>query len=601
MAIRVLPDQLINQIAAGEVIERPASVIKELVENSLDAGASRIEVDIERGGIRRMTVRDDGCGIAADELPLALARHATSKIAGLADLERVGTLGFRGEALPSIGSVAELTVTSRIRDADAAWCIRTDGGGRMSDPAPAAHPPGTTIDVRELFFSVPARRKFLRTEATEFSHLETVVRRLAMSHYEVRWQLTHNGREVWRLPACADRAAREARIATLCGSDFMAGARYIEHAAGGLRLAGWIGLPTAARSQTDRQYFYVNGRTVRDKLVAHAVRQGYDDVLFHGRHPSFVLYLELDPAAVDVNAHPAKHEVRFRDGRRVHDYIFRVLHEALAATRPAQPAATVDLVGGAPAPVAESAPNAPVPVQARLAMRERSGAIGEGLAFYEALSAVPAASARAAPAELPEPAADDEPPLGIAIGQYRGIYILAQRSDGLVLVDMHAAHERVTYERMKQAVTAGGVTAVPLLVPVTVELTAAETECLCQSAADLNPLGLEVDRLGPRSVAVRSLPLELRGTDVAALVHEIAADLTAEGGSEGLSGSIERVLATLACHRAVRAGRQLSLAEMNTLLRAMEKTDRADQCNHGRPTWTRLSLAELDRLFLRGR
>ncbi|HET7308089.1 MAG TPA: DNA mismatch repair endonuclease MutL [Gammaproteobacteria bacterium] len=592
MSIRVLPEQLINQIAAGEVIERPASVVKELVENSLDAGARSIEVEAERGGISRMLVRDDGCGIGKAELSLALARHATSKIAALADLERVGTLGFRGEALPSIGSVAELSLTSRARGAADAWHIRADGRGGLSEPAPAAHADGTTIEVRELFFSVPARRKFLRTEATEFGHLETVVRRLALSHYDVRWRLTHNGREVWRLPLCDDRTASEARIAALCGGDFVDRTLYIEHERGGVGLRGWIGLPTAARTRTDRQYFYVNGRMVRDKLIAHAVRQAYDDVLFHGRHPSFVLYLDIDPALVDVNAHPAKHEVRFRDGRRVHDQIFHVLHEALATTRPK----TV-VSGVAPVAHAEALPERAPPQQARFAMPERTGNVAESLVAYARLSE-PAPASAAAARELPEP--DDEPPLGIAIGQYRGIYILAQRSDGLVLIDMHAAHERVTYEHMKRALAAGGITAAPLLVPVTVDLTAAEVEQLCEAAGEMARLGLEIDRLGPSSVAVRSLPLELRGADTAALVREIAADLIAEGGSKGLSASIERVLATLACHRAVRAGRQLTLAEMNALLRAMEKTDRADQCNHGRPTWTRLSLAELDRLFLRG-
>ncbi|HET6725268.1 MAG TPA: DNA mismatch repair endonuclease MutL [Gammaproteobacteria bacterium] len=591
MPIRILPEQLINQIAAGEVIERPASVVKELIENSLDAGATSIDVEVERGGISRMLVRDDGCGIGKDELPLALARHATSKIAALADLERVGTLGFRGEALPSIGSVSEFTLTSRARGAAEAWSVRSDGRGGLSELAPAAHQDGTSADVRELFFSVPARRKFLRTEATEFGHLETVVRRLALSHYDVRWRLSHNGRETWRLPACDDRAACEARIAALCGDDFIANTRYIEHAAGGVGLRGWIGLPTAARARTDRQYFYVNGRMVRDKLIAHAVRQGYDDVLFHGRHPSFVLYLDIDPAAVDVNAHPAKHEVRFRDGRRVHDQIFHALHEALAETRPHS------------APVAESATafHYTPPTQTRLSMPEHrgSGSVADSMAAYAALSAsAEAAGPVPGPAQVETP--EDEPPMGFAIGQYRGIYILAQRSDGLVLVDMHAAHERVTYEQMKRALADGGIKAVPLLVPVTVQLTAAEAERLCEDAAELARLGLEIDRLGPSSIAVRSLPLELRNTDVAALVREIAADLMAEGGSKGLSGSIERVLATLACHRAVRAGRQLTLAEMNALLRAMEQTDRADQCNHGRPTWTRLSLTELDRLFLRG-
>jgi DNA mismatch repair protein MutL len=588
MPIQILPEQLVNQIAAGEVIERPASVAKELIENSLDAGATSIEVEAEKGGIARILVRDNGCGVLAEELPLALARHATSKIDGLSDLERVSTLGFRGEALPSIGSVANLTLTSRARGAETGFCVRTDGRGGVSKAAPAAHPPGTSVDVRELFFSVPARRKFLRAPATEFGHLETMVRRLALSHYDVAWRLTHDGREVWRAPICAGRLDEERRIAALCRSDFITRAIHIRQSTGGISLHGWIGLPAAARARTDQQYFYVNRRMVRDKLIAHAVRQAYNDVLFHGVHPSFVLYLELDPALVDVNAHPAKHEVRFRDGRRVHDQIFHALHEALAATRPDTAARH------APAPLPTAAPM-PKPVQKRLTMPEGGAArVAESLAAYQKLAIVQTQP----PVESPE---GEEPPLGFAIGQYRGIYILAQRSDGLVLVDMHAAHERVTYERMKQALADGRVTAVPLLVPVTVELTAAEAEHLVAAADELRQLGLEIDRLGPASIAVRSLPLELRDTDTGALLREIAADLANEAGSKGLKSAVERVLATLACHRAVRAGRQLTLAEMNALLRAMEKTDRADQCNHGRPTWTHISLGELDRLFLRGR
>lgn len=604
MAIRILPDQLINQIAAGEVIERPASVVKELVENSLDAGARHIDVSVERGGIQRIVVRDDGAGMSAHDLSQALVRHATSKIGSMDDLDRIGTLGFRGEALPSIGSVAELELSSRERGADQAWRIRTDTGGRPCAPIPAAHDDGTSVDVRELFFNVPPRRKFLRTVATEFGHVEAVVRRLALSHDEVSWRLTHNGRESWRVAACKTRAEREARIGALCGADFIDNALFVEHESGGIRLHGWIGFPTAARARADRQFFYVNGRMVRDKLVTHAIRQAYHDVLFHGRHPSFVLYLDLDPALVDVNAHPAKHEVRFRNGRRVHGQLFQVVHKTLARTRPAEGVASQSSPGWvAPtARVASSNGHATTPVQSRLAIHETSpGRVADSLAAYRVLSA---ASGKPEPA--PDLGADaplsatDEPPLGIAIGQYRGIYILAQRNDGLVLVDMHAAHERVTYEQMKTALSKGGVQAVPLLVPVTVDLMAAEVERLCEDAAELNDLGLEIDRLGPASVIVRSLPLELRDCDAAALVHDIAADLLADGDSTGLASSVERVLATLACHRAVRAGRRLTLMEMNALLREMERTERADQCNHGRPTWTHLSLQELDRLFLRG-
>lgn len=599
MRIHRLPSQLVNQIAAGEVIERPASVLKELLENSLDAGARRIDTEIEGGGVRLIRVRDDGFGLSAQELPLAVARHATSKISTLDDLEHVASFGFRGEALPSIGSVARLSITSCAEGSDDGWALRGDGNGGYAEPVPAAHPVGTSIEVRDLFFNTPARRKFLRTEKTEFGHIDTVVRRTALGRFDVELNLSHDGRPVRRLRACPDRAACERRIGQILGDAFIDSALYIDHTGAGLRLWGWVARPTFSRSQADLQHFYVNGRPVRDKLIGHAVRQAYADVLFHGRHPAFVLYLELDPALVDVNAHPAKHEVRFRESRLVHDFLFRTLHEALASTRPG--ADEIDAAGTAraPAPIPgrASTPGAhAAPAQARMpfAPTSRPAAVREHLAAYASLARTPQSD--------PAPAkAGDIPPLGHAIAQLHGIYILAADAEGLVLVDMHAAHERVTYERMKGALERGGIPGQPLLVPVTVALTSNEADLLEATAEELAGLGLRVDRLGPESVAVREVPGPLRDADVEALLRDIVSDLAEHGSSSRLRERVNEVLATMACHGAVRAHRQLTIVEMDALLREMERTERADQCNHGRPTWTRLSLQELDRLFLRGR
>ena len=597
MRIHRLPSQLVNQIAAGEVVERPASVLKELLENSLDAGARRIDTEIEGGGMRLIRVRDDGFGLSGEELPLAVARHATSKIATLDDLEHVASFGFRGEALPSIGSVARLSITSCAEGSADGWTLRGDGSGGYATPAPAAHPVGTSIEVRDLFFNTPARRKFLRTEKTEFGHIDTVVRRTALGRFDVELNLSHDGRAVHRLRACADRAGQERRIAQLLGEAFIESALYIDHSGAGLRLWGWVARPTFSRSQADLQHFYVNGRPVRDKLVVHAVRQAYADVLFGGRHPAFVLYLELDPALVDVNAHPAKHEVRFRESRLVHDFLFRTLHEALAATRPGTellaPAGSVR----APAPIpgrAATPGDGKAPAQARMpfAQAARPAAVHEHIVAYASLARAPQTSAVEAGAV---------PPLGHAIAQLHGIYILAADADGLVLVDMHAAHERVTYERMKAALDRGGIPGQPLLVPVTVALSSREADLLEAQAEELAGLGLRVDRLGLDSVAVREVPGPLRDADVEALLRDIVSDLAEHGSSSRLRERMNEVLATMACHGAVRAHRQLTITEMDALLREMERTERADQCNHGRPTWTRLSLQELDRLFLRGR
>ncbi|MFP5505156.1 MAG: DNA mismatch repair endonuclease MutL [Gammaproteobacteria bacterium] len=593
MPIRLLPPQLINQIAAGEVVERPASVVKEVLENSLDAGARHLDLDIEQGGKTLIRVRDDGIGIPRDELALALARHATSKIASLEELEQVASLGFRGEALPSIASVSRLTLTSRTAAEAAGWRVGGDGSERMPAPEPAAHPQGTTVEIRDLFFNTPARRKFLRAEATEYKHIEDVVRRIALSRFNVAINLAHNQRPQWRLPAADTREQREQRLAKLCGQPFIEHSLYLEHTAAELRLSGWIAQPTFSRSQADLQYFFVNGRMVRDKLIAHAVRQAYQDVLFHGRHPAFVLYLELDPATVDVNVHPAKHEVRFRDSRLVHDFLFRALHEVLARDRPALNAAAVAPFsaaadGAAPAHAAFAPRQQPMPLR-----------VDEHLQAYAALHS-PAPAPAVLPDGLAEPAAGEPPPLGYALAQLHGIYILAQNAVGLVLVDMHAAHERITYEGLKRAYDGEGIRAQPLLVPVTLAVSEREAALAEAAAGVFAELGLEIDRLGPERLVVRQVPALLRQADVAALVRDVLSDLGEHGVSTRLQEARNAVLSSMACHGSVRANRQLGIAEMNALLRDMERTERSGQCNHGRPTWVQLRLDELDRLFLRG-
>src|SRR5574337_529963 len=584
MPIRSLPPQLVNQIAAGEVIERPASVVKELLENSLDAGATRIDVELEAGGVRLIRVRDDGSGIPKDELALALARHATSKIASLDDLERVATLGFRGEALPSIGAVARLSLASRTADEEHGWRIEGDGHGHYSAPAPLPHPVGTTVEVRELFFNTPARRKFLRSEATEFGHVDTVLRRLALARMDVALHARHNGRGVYALNAAGEPREYEQRVAALLGPEFVGQSLHLRQAMTGLILRGWIARPTFSRSQPDLQYFYVNGRMVRDKLLAHAVRLAYQDVLFHGRHPAYVLFLELDPARVDVNAHPAKYEVRFRDGRLVHDYVFRTVEAALKDTMP-------HAVAPAPAAAAYAAKT----VNAVHSQQPMHLHVAEQLAAYAQLQGA---------AAVPLEAADSGgavPPLGYALAQLHGVYILAAAADGLVLVDMHAAHERITYERMKAALASGKVTSQPLLLPQTVAVSRVEADCAEGHASQLVQAGFVVERRGPESLSIREIPTLLKDEDSAQLLRDVLADLIEHGRSRRIEAALEHVLATRACHTSLRAHRELNIAEMNALLREMERTPRADQCNHGRPTWTRLGMADLDKLFLRGR
>ncbi|QHG67296.1 DNA mismatch repair endonuclease MutL [Pseudomonas putida] len=624
--IQLLSPRLANQIAAGEVVERPASVAKELLENSLDSGARRIDVEVEQGGVKLLRVRDDGSGISADDLPLALARHATSKIRELEDLEGVLSLGFRGEALASISSVARLTLTSRTASAGEAWQVETEGRDMTPRVQPAAHPVGTSVEVRDLFFNTPARRKFLKAEKTEFDHLQEVIRRLALARFDVGFHLRHNGKSILSLHEAHDETARARRVGAICGPGFMEQALPIDVERNGLRLWGWVGLPTFSRSQADLQYFFVNGRAVRDKLVAHAVRQAYRDVLFNGRHPTFVLFLELEPNGVDVNVHPTKHEVRFREGRSVHDFLYGTLHRALADVRPedqlAAPAAVPEVLRPTGQQVGEFGPQGEMrlasPVLEQPQHSISNGGSGAGYQyqytprpsqplpaaesqavyreFYKPLNSegAPAASA------LPE-SQGDIPPLGYALAQLKGIYILAENAVGLVLVDMHAAHERIMYERLKVAMASEGLSGQPLLVPETLALSQREADCAEEHGQWFQRLGFELQRLGPETLAVRQIPALLKQAEANRLVQDVLADLMEYGTSDRIQAHLNELLGTMACHGAVRANRRLAIPEMNALLRDMENTERSGQCNHGRPTWTQMGLDDLDKLFLRGR
>jgi DNA mismatch repair protein MutL len=626
--IHRLSTRLANQIAAGEVVERPASVVKEVLENSLDAGATRVDIDVESGGVKLIRIRDNGLGIEPDDLPLAMARHATSKITTLEDLEAVGSLGFRGEALASIGSVSRLTLTSNPSEEGSEGCSAACEGREMEVAVkPAPHPRGTTVEVRDLFFNTPARRKFLRTEKTEFNHLEEVVKRLALSRFDVAFSLRHNGRGIHTLKAGTSQAEQQRRVASVCGPAFMEQAIYIENEAAGdahttLKLSGWVGLPTFSRSQADLQYFFVNGRVIRDKLIAHAVKQAYRDVLYHGRHPAFVLYLEVDPAQVDVNVHPTKHEVRFRDGRSVHNFIFSSLHRALADVRPVDqlPQNTVSAGDGmaintetgeisSQGGLAWGAPQSqPAGVSDPGAQREFSSGPGSGYAPRFGGAAVGQQGAQQMSAyqqlhpSLPEQEREEDiPPLGYALAQLKGIYILAENAAGLVLVDMHAAHERITYERLKTARAAEGIKSQPLLVPQSVAVSQREVLVAGENTELFQRLGLAVDVAGEEALVIRQIPVTLRDSDVEQLLRDVLADLIEFGSSERIEAHTDEILSTMACHGSVRANRRLTIPEMNALLRDMEETERSGQCNHGRPTWTQMSLDELDKLFLRGR
>lgn len=600
MSVRIkrLPPQLVSQIAAGEVVERPASVVKELLENSLDAGATRITVEVEQGGVRLIRVRDNGAGIHPDDLALALSRHATSKIVSFDDLQHVASLGFRGEALPSIASVSRLTLTSRVASQETGWRVAGDGGDVISEPAPASHPVGTTVEARDLFFNVPARRKFLRGERTEFGHIEDNLVRLALSRFAVGFGLWHNQRAVLDLEPAASAEARTHRVAELLGHEFAAASVVLDRADAGLKLWGWLGLPAVARAQPDQQYFFVNGRPVRDRTLAHAVRQAFQDVLPQGRHPALVLHLELEPTALDVNVHPAKHEVRFRESALIHAFIRQSVQTALAQARPGLAPAPALRPSASPWSAGGFTGRASGGAEAR-----QSGlplAVGQRLAAYGELHTSPPA-AESAPAAAPLDAVAEPPPLGYALAQLHGCYVLAENPAGLVVVDMHAAHERILYERLKAALAQGGVQSQALLVPVTVTVGPRERQWVEEHGALFAQAGLDVAALGPETVAVRQIPALLAGLDIAGLVRDLLADLAAHEASDRSERAMLDMLASLACHGAVRANRSLNLLEMNALLRDMERTDHGGQCNHGRPTWAQLTLAELDRLFRRGR
>ncbi len=617
--INLLPDLLISQIAAGEVVERPASVLKELLENALDAGSSTIQIQLEEGGVKLIRISDDGCGIARDELALALTRHATSKIASLDDLERVGTLGFRGEALASVAAVARVTLTSRQLDAAHAWRLAAEPG---ATPEPAALAAGTVVEMRDLYYNTPARRKFLKSEATEYAHCVDAVKRIALAHPDVAFTLSHNGRVSLHLAKSDARG----RAGAILGDDFLVESRAVDTGAGhaqGIRLSGHCALPAHSRARSDAQYCYVNGRFVRDKLLTHALREAYQDMLHGSRYPAYCVFLEVDPASVDVNVHPAKTEVRFRDGRAVHQFVYHAVQRTLSASLAAHPASVSDgesagqygsgalLPGGAPAASGER------PVFAHYAPRQESLRVSEpAVASYFAFAQnarADAASARfnasdafapaGMPASLPSPAPGDDggAPLGYAVAQLHGIYVLAQNAQGLVLVDMHAAHERILYEKLKSAWDERAVATQALLIPAVFAAEALDVAASEEHADALRELGFDIAPMGPAQLAVRAVPALLQAADPAALAKALLAELREHGVTQLLAARRNELLATMACHGAVRARRQLSVPEMNALLRQMEETERSDQCNHGRPTWTQLSLAELDRLFLRGR
>lgn len=596
-AIRLLPDLLISQIAAGEVVERPASALKELLENSLDAGAREVRVDLEEGGIRLIRVADDGAGIPPDELPLAMTRHATSKIASLEDLEQVASLGFRGEALASIAAVSRLTLSSRHAQAAHAWKLGALDG-HVTRPEPAALVAGTVVEVRDLFFNTPARRKFLKTPATEFSHCDDVFCRLALAHPGCAFTLGHNGRVVRRYAA----ADWQARALAVMGEEFAAAARTLDESVGALRLSGLVGLPAYSRAGRDAQYLFVNGRFVRDKLLTHAVREAYRDVLHHERHPAYVLFLELPPQAVDVNVHPAKTEVRFRESRGIHQFVFHALEQALGGKRESAVSSQEAVFQTSPMLMenAGAALSAGSPRLPDWGSRQTPMSLAaEPAAYYAVVAEVLAHGPGIAPGR-----SEDQgkvPPLGYALGQLAGVYVLAQNDKGLVVVDMHAAHERIVYERLKTALDLRKVASQPLLLPVVFAATAMEMSIAEEAADALASLGFEIAPVSPTHLAVRALPTLVQDADGETLAREVLKDMGEFGISAALTARRNELLSTLACHGAVRANRRLTLPEMNALLRDMEATERSDQCNHGRPTWFQLTMADLDKLFMRGK
>lgn len=604
--IHTLPLILANQIAAGEVVERPASVVKELLENCLDADARQIDLEIEGGGMKLIRIKDDGHGIYEDDLPLALKRHATSKIHNIDDLYRISTLGFRGEALPSISSVSRLFVSSRVSDAESGWCLKGDGTELSQTPEPVARPVGTTLEVSDLFYNTPARRKFLRTEKTEFNYISQVVKRIALSHFNIGINLKHNNRPVQLLKPATTPEEKEKRIAEICGKPFVEHAIQIEFEAAGLKLEGWVSLPTFSRSQPDLQYFYVNGRIIRDKVVNHAIRQAYQDVLFHGRHPAFVLFLQMDPSLVDVNAHPTKHEVRFRESRLVHDFIYRTIKNVLADVRPQleedNGPGIVNENRSTPGITHGNYASGAMTTQHPMGLFNRSARGTAGFGVQEAMPAYDAFNKLSMPStsSLQSDEQNEIPVLGYAVAQIHGVYILAENSQGLIIVDMHAAHERITYEHMKNAFENEQIKTQPLLVPLTVSVSSKEVDTALEYSDVFAELGFELDRIAAESLVVRQVPALLSHCDIDKLVRDVLADLIEFGSSQRIREQINQVLSTMACHGSVRANRMLTIEEMNSLLRDMEHTERSGQCNHGRPTWVQMNMNELDKLFLRG-
>lgn len=614
--IHALDPRLINQIAAGEIIERPASMLKELIENALDAGATSIDIEVDNAGVKRLKISDNGHGILKQDLAMALSRHATSKIQDLHDLEQIATLGFRGEALPSIASVTRMTIQSREQDSDQGWMVSSDGNNLTTEPSPVAHPIGTTIETRDLFYNTPARRKFLRTDSTEFKHLDQIVRRMALSRFDVAFKLSHNGKVVLHLPSVPADDPR--RLKMVCGDNVPENSIYFTEEREDMRLSGWAGLPSFSRSQADMQYFFLNGRLIRDKTIVHAVRLGYQDVLFHGRHPVYVLYLEMDPARVDVNVHPTKHEVRFRESGAVHSFVFRSLQRVMSSSAGEVGSLQVDAEQGAASPKPQTSYSAPEQMTeqrplhytqsptsyAGASERLTPDAVREQIAGYQRIaeSVFRPDPVTATPEVAPLETKTDAtvPPLGYALAQLKGIYILAENEKGLVLVDMHAAHERITYERLKAAMESATIRQQPLLVPVTIQVSDAEIQAWQSQQTLFDQLGLEVEQMDANVLVVRSVPDLLAKADVSQLVRDVLSDLVAEEHSDRIQETMHEILSSMACHGSVRANRQLSIAEMNALLRDMEITERSGQCNHGRPTWVQMSLGQLDSWFKRG-
>jgi len=596
--IQTLSSHLINQIAAGEVIERPASVVKELVENSLDSGATSIDILVEAGGTKLIKVSDNGCGIGQADLPLALSRHATSKIKDLDDLSGIMSLGFRGEALPSIASISRMSITSKTQDDDCAWTIsgRSDG-----DIKPASASTGTSIEVRDIFYNVPARKKFLKTDRTEYSHIEALIKTLMLSHPLVAFKLSHNQKTIYQVAVAKNDEQQRYRIEQICGKSFAESLIPVQAEIEGHELKGWIALPVFSRSQPDYQYFYINGRVIKDKVVNHAVKLAYRDVLFHGRHPAYVCHLTMPPQSVDVNVHPQKHEVRFRESRLIHDFVYRNIHRCLSLTTTEEQKTAQILPLGQSEITSEGLPTNPFP-QAEMSyqpLHKQTTSFGSSASYSGVQEPSNDYTQLFAATEL-QPAQTTIPPLGFALAQLKGIYVLAENEQGLLIVDMHAAHERIVYERLKKAFNGDHVVTQPLLVPISMHLSQTEADLVENYQAHFKKLGLGLDRLAPEQISIRQVPALLKNADIESLVRDVLADMLEFGSSERLEQQQNELLSTMACHGSVRANRLLTRDEMNALLRDIEATERSGQCNHGRPTWMQMSLSQLDNLFKRG-